>query len=44
MISENGSDYSVSGNRCKRGETYAIDEVTRPMRNLTTIVKTIFPT
>ena len=41
-ISEDDSGYSVGGNRCKRGETYAIDEVTHPMRTLTTIVKTIF--
>ena len=32
-----------SGQACKRGEAYAKAEWTRPMRTLTTSVKTIFP-
>ena len=36
--SENGS-LKVSGNRCKRGEEYAIQEVTNPLRTLITVVK-----
>jgi CxxC motif-containing protein len=32
-----------SGQACKRGEAYAKSEMTRPMRTLTTSVKTIFP-
>ncbi len=32
----------VTGNRCPRGEMYAITEVTHPTRILTTTVKTIF--
>ncbi len=30
---------SVSGNTCKRGEQYAIDETTNPVRMLTTTIK-----
>lgn len=30
---------SVSGNTCKRGDTYARDEVVRPVRMVTSIVK-----
>lgn len=32
-----------SGQKCKRGEIYATSEMTRPMRSLTTSVKTVFP-
>ncbi|MBF0120813.1 MAG: DUF1667 domain-containing protein [Desulfobacterales bacterium] len=35
-------DYEVSGNKCKKGKEYAIQEVTNPMRSITTTVKTIF--
>lgn len=31
-------EYRVSGNTCKRGETYAIQETTCPMRTLTSLV------
>ncbi len=37
-LDENGKFISVSGNICKRGEKYAIDECTAPMRTLTTTV------
>ncbi len=30
---------AVSGNTCKRGETYAINECTNPLRTVTTTVK-----
>lgn len=30
---------SVSGNTCKRGESYAINECTNPLRTVTTTVK-----
>ena len=30
-----GGEYRVSGNTCKRGETYAIQAITCPMRTLT---------
>lgn len=32
--------YIVSGNKCKRGEVYAISELTAPTRVLTSTVKT----
>lgn len=34
------ADGSISGNRCKRGEEYAIQERTAPMRTLTLTVRT----
>lgn len=37
----NGS-FNVSGNGCKRGVQFATDEMTRPMRSLTTTVRTAF--
>lgn len=39
-VTKNGSIYSVSGNNCKRGETYAIQEMTEPKRVVTAILKT----
>lgn len=36
---ENGEVKSVSGNTCKRGETYAVKEVTAPTRTVTSTVK-----
>ncbi len=38
-INENGEVTSVSGNTCKRGETYAKNEVTNPQRSLATTVR-----
>ena len=32
----------LSGQKCKRGEAYANAELTRPMRTLTTSVRTVF--
>ncbi len=37
-LDNTGKYLSVSGNICKRGEKYAIDECTSPMRTLTTTV------
>ena len=34
-----GEEIRVTGNTCKRGETYAIQETTCPMRTLTSLVK-----
>ncbi len=34
--------YSCSGNRCKRGETYALAEMTHPVRTVTSTVRTVF--
>ena len=38
-IGEKGEVLSVKGNTCKRGEKYAHDECTNPVRMLTTTVK-----
>lgn len=33
----------VSGNRCKRGEKFAVSEINNPMRTICSTVKTVFP-
>ncbi len=38
-IEEKSGEYKVRGNLCPRGETYAISELTNPMRTLTSTVK-----
>jgi len=38
-VDDNGKVTSVTGNTCKRGEKYAIDECTNPVRMLTTTMK-----
>lgn len=38
-IDDNGSVSEVTGNTCKRGDTYARNEVTAPARSLTTTVR-----
>jgi len=38
-LDENGKPVSVSGNTCKRGKDYAVNEFTDPRRTLTTTVK-----
>lgn len=38
-----GDGVRYSGNKCKRGVEYAASELTRPMRSLTTSVRTVFP-
>lgn len=38
-LDKNGTVTSVTGNTCKRGEKYAIDECTNPVRMLTTTMK-----
>ena len=40
--SETPDGVQCTGQACKRGETYARAELTRPMRTLTTSVKTAF--
>ena len=35
----NVENKKVTGNNCKRGETYGIDEITNPVRIITTTVK-----
>lgn len=36
-------NYKVTGNICKRGEEFAINEMTCPKRTISSTVKTIFP-
>lgn len=36
---ENGEVVAVTGNTCKRGDTYARSEITNPVRSLTSSVK-----
>lgn len=38
-IGDNGEISEVTGNTCKRGDTYARNEVTAPARSLTTTVR-----
>lgn len=40
-IEKLGDTWEIEGNQCKRGETYAINEMTEPMRMLTTTVRII---
>lgn len=40
---EQDGELSVSGNRCKRGEQFAVSEMTNPMRTICSTVKTVFP-
>jgi CxxC motif-containing protein len=42
-IAGTAENFSVSGNQCKRGLDFALAEITRPMRTLTTTVRTSFP-
>ena len=39
QVSEQSGKVSVSGNRCKRGETFALSELTNPTRSVTTSVR-----
>lgn len=43
QIDENNGDISVSGGKCKRGEPYAIQEMTNPLRSLQSTIKTTVP-
>lgn len=43
QVTQNGEDISVTGNFCKRGEQFAENELTNPMRTICTTVKTTFP-
>jgi len=42
VIDEKGGKVRVSGNQCKRGELFAAEEITHPVRTLQTTVATIF--
>lgn len=37
-IQKEGDDFKVEGNLCPRGRTYAINELTHPLRTLTTTI------
>ncbi len=39
-VTKTKTGYTVTGNNCKRGETYAIQEMTEPKRIVTAILKT----
>ena len=39
VAAEGGEIKEISGNRCRRGETYAKEELTHPMRVVTTTVQ-----
>ena len=41
-ITQNENGISVSGNKCKRGVTFATDEMTAPKRTISSVVKTAF--
>ncbi len=38
-----GENIMVSGNKCKRGEAFAVSEMTNPQRTICSTVKTVFP-
>lgn len=42
-ITEGENSLSVSGNKCKRGTQFALDEMTAPKRTISSVVKTAFP-
>ena len=41
-VSADGDSIKVSGNKCPKGEKFAIDEETNPMRTICSTVKTSF--
>lgn len=43
MITSEGDELVVTGNTCKRGKEFAINEMTDPRRNVCTTVRTSFP-
>lgn len=43
QIEESGGVWKVTGNRCKRGEAFAVSEITNPVRTICSTVATIFP-
>lgn len=36
---KDGDTYTVTGNRCPKGEEYAINEMTRPARNISSLIR-----
>ena len=43
QIEARDNTYSVSGNSCKRGYAFALQEMTNPMRIISSTVSTVFP-
>ncbi len=43
VISEEDNKIKVSGHLCKRGEEFAVNELTNPTRTICSTVKTTFP-
>lgn len=41
-LTVNQSDMTVSGNKCKRGQQFAVSELTMPMRTISSSVATTF--
>ena len=39
---KNGSSVTVTGNRCRRGEAFAVSEMTNPVRTVTSTVATSY--
>lgn len=39
VMKDDGDNISVSGNKCPRGKEYAINEITNPVRVITTTVR-----
>lgn len=42
QVSENNGEITVTGNSCKRGEQFAVSEMTAPKRTICTTVRTAF--
>lgn len=42
-IDQSGGEPVITGNGCKRGETFAKSELTAPMRTICSTVRTVYP-
>lgn len=43
QVEKVGNEIRVTGNKCKRGEKFAVAELTHPMRTICSTVRTIYP-
>jgi len=41
-VTKQGDEFNIEGNKCKKGIEYAKQELTNPMRSITSTVKTTF--
>ncbi len=41
-VEKEGAEYKVTGQMCKRGKEFAVNELTNPTRSVTTTVRTVF--